>query len=88
MRFEKETGNNLRITTENNGIGRQQSQAYKEQQSSHMSFANEANEKRIKMIQQRYQKEASLEIEDMIDWQEHAVGTRVTIKIPMHLEES
>jgi LytS/YehU family sensor histidine kinase len=89
MQFEKETGgDNLRIIIEDNGVGRQQSQAYKEQRPSHMSFANEANEKRINLIQQRYQKEASLEIEDLIDRQGHAAGTRVTIKIPMHLEES
>lgn len=79
--FEKLNENQLFCYVNDNGIGRERSASFKAQNEiTHQSFANKANEKRIGLINNYYKKKATLEITDIIENDEVA-GTLVSITL-------
>jgi hypothetical protein len=67
-----------------NGIGRYRAQEIKErQQEHHHSFATQAAEKRMALLNQYHHKRYSIEIEDLQGAQAEVLGTRVKVIIPM-----
>lgn len=74
----------LKITVEDNGIGRKQAQSYKEA-NSNRSVGMKLTEQRLQMINkiQDYEN-AKVEIHDLYDKTNNASGTRVEIFIPIN----
>lgn len=73
---------NLEIVVEDNGIGREAATQIKAKRGSHRSYANEAIEKRIFLINKaRKNHRVSLKIKDLKSSSNIPTGTRVTLKI-------
>lgn len=73
----------LKITIEDNGIGRKHAQVIKQrQQVVNTSFSTQATEKRVQIMNSFQKQNMQFEILDLIE-NEEALGTRVVILIPM-----
>ena len=75
-------GEYIHYIIEDNGIGRVRSEKYKRHNKpDHKSIGIELSEERINMFNQQYNGEGGVEITDLYDENNKAVGTRVTVKI-------
>jgi len=88
IKIDKTEGEYLEIIIEDNGIGRTKSQMINQHHRGHESFANEANEKRIDLLNQYSGKKIILEITDKTDELGVGTGTIVKLLIPLQLQES
>ncbi|WP_299764187.1 histidine kinase [uncultured Dokdonia sp.] len=69
---------------QDNGIGRKASAIMKEQQGvMHQSFATQANENRLQLLNYKENKKIGVEIIDLYDQLGNAQGTKVTLDIPL-----
>ncbi len=75
-------GTLLVCSIEDNGIGRKAAQNYTEERK-HRSFAMGINERRLLLLNKLQQTDLSINIEDLYDDEENALGTRVTLYVPM-----
>lgn len=76
--------NTLCIIVEDNGIGRKKAADLKSRSAvAHKSHGLQVTDERIKIINELYSTQASVEILDLLDPQGVAQGTRVTLKIPL-----
>jgi len=73
----------IEIIIDDNGIGREKSIEINKKRNGHHSFANEANEKRIDLINQFHDKKTKLEIIDKKNMDDTEAGTTVIISIPI-----
>lgn len=74
----------LKITVDDNGIGRAQAEAMKARRNiQHQSFASKANEKRIEILNQMNEHKIDINIVDKYGVDEKAEGTRVELFIPI-----
>ncbi len=77
-------GDSLKCTIEDNGIGRVESEKINRQQRrSHQSFASNANEKRLELLNYDRKKPIQLNITDLADAKNSPIGTRVELIIPL-----
>lgn len=85
VKFAAEDGI-LKITIEDNGIGRKRSEKYREE--NHLSVAMNLNKKRIDLMASAKQVSGfiSIDVQDLYDASGNATGTRVNVSLP--LEES
>lgn len=75
----------IEIIIEDNGIGREESQRINAKRVNHQSFASEAIESRITLINKANgENNITLKTEDLVDENKQAKGTRITIKINIH----
>ena len=76
--------NSIIVTIDDNGVGRKASEAINQQRyKSHTSFATEANQKRLTILNKGLQQTIALLITDKIDEFGYAQGTTVTLTIPI-----
>ena len=74
------TDHQLICTIEDNGIGRKQAEARKEDSElPHLSSAMHINEKRIQALNKIHRKKMKIEIHDLVDASENPNGTRVVV---------
>ncbi|WMI65336.1 histidine kinase [Aestuariibaculum sp. YM273] len=73
--------NSLEIIVEDNGVGRQASEAINKSLRTYKSFATKANQERVFLYKHKLKREIDIDIEDLYDDQHQPKGTRVTIKI-------
>ncbi len=74
----------LKITIDDNGIGRQKSTELNAiKNKNHTSFATEATQNRIDLLNQYTQRNISIRIIDKNNPQEHSLGTTVIFEIPI-----
>lgn len=74
----------LRITITDDGVGREKAAEYKSKSATrHKSFGMKVTAERIELINQLYQTNTSIEINDLKDEQGRAIGTKVTVEIPI-----
>lgn len=74
----------LKITVDDNGIGRAQAEAIKARRNiQHQSFASKANEKRIEILNQMNDHKIYINIVDKYNAEQKAEGTRVELFIPI-----
>lgn len=71
----------LKISIEDNGIGRQKSKEIRK--ASYKSFSTNANKERIKLYREKLKLNINVIIEDLKDADNNALGTRVIIFIPI-----
>ncbi len=76
----------IEIIIDDNGIGRSKSMEINTQRTSHLSFANTANEKRIDLINQGLDKKITFEIIDKKNEKGAATGTKIILVIPIMSE--
>ena len=77
---------NLVITIDDNGIGRQRSSELNQiKNKKYQSFATDALQNRVNLLNQYTQKNISIEIIDKYSLTEKPIGTKVIIKIPLEL---
>lgn len=77
---------NLVITIDDNGIGRQKSSELNQiKNKKYQSFATDALQNRVNLLNQYTQKNISIEIIDKYSLTEKPIGTKVIIKIPSEL---
>lgn len=77
---------NLVITIDDNGIGRQKSRELNQiKNKKYQSFATDALQNRVNLLNQYTQKNISIEIIDKYSLTEKPIGTKVIIKIPSKL---
>lgn len=78
-----ELGDTLICTITDNGIGRKQSQTMKERlREKHTSFSTQAMEKRVELLNNYTKQPSTITITDLED-NGQALGTKVTISIPL-----
>ena len=83
--FKKSIKDNyLEILIDDNGIGREMSQQLNTQRRKHESFAISAIEKRTSLLNQILTRKIEISITDKNDARQNAVGTSVTILIPIN----
>ena len=76
----------LKITIDDNGIGRQKSAELNAGKSKeHAPFAIEALQNRIELLNQYKQKNITINFEDKMNKEEQALGTKVILEIPITL---
>ena len=74
----------LRITITDNGIGRTKAEELKSKTATkHKSYGMQVTAERIGLINQVYKTGATVQIEDLVDGNGEASGTKVIIQIPM-----
>ncbi|MGK2862772.1 MAG: sensor histidine kinase [Chitinophagaceae bacterium] len=84
IRINKSTDQQyIEIVIDDNGIGREKSIEINKKRTDHHSFANEANEKRIDLINKLHEKKTKLEIIDKKNAGGMATGTTVIISFPV-----
>ena len=76
--------NTLVITVEDNGIGRQQSEALKRSDKPHKPFATKANEERVRLYKNKLKRDITITTNDLYDENDVAAGTKVVITMPIH----
>lgn len=72
----------LICTIDDNGIGREVSQKIKDSGSVHKSFATQANQKRIDLLNRANTTKIGIEIIDKVNFNQESLGTKVVLKIP------
>jgi len=80
---KSEDGECIEIIVDDNGIGREKSMELNKKKVYHHSFANDANFKRIDLIEQLSGKKAKLQITDKKNPDGSAAGTTIIIDIPL-----
>lgn len=76
--------NSLQVIVEDNGIGREKAaELRKHRTNTHQSFSSEANRRRLEILNGHHTHKVGVEITDLYDTQQQAIGTRVTIIIPI-----
>jgi len=75
--------NTLVITVEDNGIGRQQSEALKRSDKPHKPFATKANEERVRLYKNKLKRNINIEIIDLYNSNQQPTGTKVVITMPI-----
>lgn len=76
--------NMLRITITDDGVGREKAAEYKSKSATkHKSFGMKVTTERIELINQLYQTNTSVEINDLKDNRGRAAGTEVIVEIPV-----
>ena len=79
-----ETEENLICTVEDNGIGRAKSAVMKtKQKQQHESFSTSATEERLRLLSSQLNSKDLVNYQDLINSELQAVGTRITVKIPI-----
>jgi tetratricopeptide (TPR) repeat protein len=79
-----ESEDNLICIVEDNGIGREKSAELKSKRvQQHESFSTSATEERLRLLSNNLNNQDLMVYEDLKDQQNQALGTRVTIKIPL-----
>jgi LytS/YehU family sensor histidine kinase len=74
----------LKITIDDNGIGRQKSTELNAiKNKDHLSFATEAMQNRIELLNQYKQKNIAINFEDKLNKNGQSLGTKVIIEIPI-----
>lgn len=74
----------LKVEITDNGIGRQRAAEFKSKSATrNKSFGMKVTAERIQLINQLYQTQASVDIQDLTDEAGRASGTRVVVKIPL-----
>lgn len=74
----------LKITIDDNGIGRQKSAELNAiKNKDHLSFATEAMQNRIDLLNQYKQKNIAINFEDKLNKNQQSLGTKVIIEIPI-----
>lgn len=73
----------LQITVEDNGIGRKQSEKLKRSNREYKPFATKANEERVHLLKNKLKRDIAIEIEDLYDENQIALGTKVVITMPI-----
>ncbi len=88
LKIEFTRSNNLmKIIIEDNGIGRLKAGSY-EKDSLHRPIAMKLTEKRLQMINKTYgQNGIKVEIHDLYDQNNNAIGTRVEVFLPLDFQE-
>jgi hypothetical protein len=77
--------NVLEIYIDDNGVGRAYAQKVKPNKyMSHQSFATEANQKRLAILNKYNSKKVAVTIKDKIDERDRPAGTLVTLSIPIN----
>ncbi|MES2812313.1 MAG: histidine kinase [Bacteroidota bacterium] len=75
--------NELICVVEDNGVGRAAStEINKNRREYHKSFATSANQKRVELINKTRTKKISVSTQDLVDENNVALGTKITINIP------
>lgn len=76
--------NILQVAITDDGIGRQKATEYKSKSvTKHKSFGMKITADRIRFINQLYQIQTQIQIDDLVDAQSQPAGTRVTLSIPI-----
>lgn len=76
--------NELICVVEDNGVGREASaEINKNRREYHKSFATTANQKRVELINKTRTKKISVSTQDVVDENNTALGTKITIIIPL-----
>lgn len=74
----------MKITVDDNGIGRQKSSELNAiKNKDHLSFATEAMQNRIELLNQYKQQNISINFEDKLNKNRQSLGTKVIIEIPI-----
>ena len=85
IEINKKSEKLIEICIEDNGIGRKASQKINEKRKNHNSFASEAIESRISLINKADNEESiSLDIVDLMNEDDTPLGTRIIIKINLN----
>lgn len=80
----RKLGDNLVVTVEDDGVGRAEAARIKAQRSAaHSSKAMQVNADRMRLMEELKLGGASVAIDDLMDREGRALGTRVTITLPM-----
>lgn len=74
--------NQLVVRIDDNGIGRKRSEELNKHKSKHQSFASNANQKRLAILNKGLPQSIALEIIDKVDVHGNALGTSVIMQIP------
>ena len=81
--FNKEN-DSIKVVVDDNGIGRKRSEELnKNKAKHHQSFASQANQKRLEILNKGSNQRISLQIVDKMDAYGNATGTTVTMLIPI-----
>lgn len=82
--FSQPNEKTLRCTIIDNGIGRKAAAALKDRRgNTHKSFATQANENRLDLLNYKKNKQIGVHITDLYDPLENPIGTKVTLDIPL-----
>ena len=82
----KMEGKYLVVTIDDNGIGRAKSEEMKvHKKEKHSSFSTRANEQRLEILNRNKSQKVVVEIEDKLDENKNALGTKVRLFIPLEL---
>ncbi|MBK9355120.1 MAG: hypothetical protein IPN09_14490 [Bacteroidetes bacterium] len=74
----------MKCIIDDNGIGRDAStEINKKRPQSHVSFSTSATEKRLQLLNQEKKVMIAVVFEDKMDETGNALGTRVTIQVPI-----
>ena len=74
----------LQVEIEDNGVGRVRAAEYKSKSATkNKSFGLKLTAERIELINQLYQTQTQVRVEDLVDAQGQARGTRVVVEIPV-----
>jgi LytS/YehU family sensor histidine kinase len=77
--------NILEIKIDDNGVGRKYAQAVSSHNyMNHQSFATEANQKRLAILNKYNDKKVAVSVKDKTDHEERPTGTLVTLSIPIN----
>jgi len=81
--FANSEGNNIQCLIEDNGVGRKKAKEYQEKRPAlHKSFAAKATEERLNLLNYGKDKKIGVEIMDLYDENNSAIGTKVILSIP------
>ncbi len=78
----EENDGQIHILVEDNGIGRKQAAAL-EKRTNHQSVATQMTKERLMLMQKRFKKKTQLLITDLFDGHSMAMGTRVSLFVPL-----
>lgn len=76
----------IEVVIDDDGIGRERSREINKNRTAHQPFATAANEKRLDLINQTFDKKTKLKIIDKVNVDGSPAGTTVIITIPMVFE--
>lgn len=85
--LEKHNNTKVRVTIDDNGVGRDKSLSEKKNQK-HISMGNKINSQRIKLFNQNHNMQMSVNIIDKKDENRLPIGTTVVISIETSLDEA
>ena len=81
--FANSEGNNIQCIIEDNGVGRKKAKEFQENRPAlHKSFAAKATEERLNLLNYGKDKKIGVEILDLYDENNLAIGTKVLLSIP------